>query len=125
MQIGSIFLILAVLILVAIYLYAPFTLRELRLRSGESSEISALKAERDRVIDALRELDFDHTLGKIPPEDYPMQRAELLQKGADVLRRLDELAPPASTEAAASRIEKGAAGSDARGELMEEEIESM
>jgi hypothetical protein len=126
MQIGSIFLILAVLILVALYLYSPFTTRELRLRSSESPEVSALKAERDRVIDALRELDFDHTLGKIPPEDYPTQRAELLQKGAAVLRRLDELTPAASTDAPASRIEKGAAGMDAHGsELLDEEIESM
>ena len=50
-------------------------------------------AERDRVINSLQELDFDFKLGKIPDEDYPAQRAELLQKGADILRKLDALQP--------------------------------
>jgi hypothetical protein len=53
--------------------------------------ISSLMAERDRVITSLQELDFDNTLGKIPAEDYPVQRAALLQHGAEVLKKLDEL----------------------------------
>src|SRR3990172_12448663 len=93
MEISSTLLILAVLVLVGMYLYAPFTTRESRARADESQEVSALKAERDRIINALQELDFDHNLGKIPDEDYPVQRAQLLQKGADVLRRLDAHQP--------------------------------
>ena len=57
----------------------------------EEQELSTLMAERDRVINSLQELDFDFNLGKIPSEDYPAQRTALLQKGADVLRRLDEM----------------------------------
>jgi hypothetical protein len=34
-------------------------------------EVSALKAERDRVINSLQELDFDHKLGKIPQRIIP------------------------------------------------------
>ena len=37
----------------------------------EEHELSALMAERDRVINSLQELDFDFKLGKIPEEDYP------------------------------------------------------
>jgi hypothetical protein len=92
MGISSIFLVLAVLVLVGLYLYAPFTTGERGTRAGESHEVSALKAERDRVINSLQELDFDHSLGKIPAEDYPEQRAALLQKGADILRELDQIA---------------------------------
>ena len=130
MEISAIFLVLAVLILVGMYLYAPFTARASRGRTGESHEVSALKAERDRVIDSLQELDFDHSLGKIPAEDYPSQRAGLLQKGVDILRKLDELVPSAtSTRDVEAHIKKAAAvdaGSSVKTEkLLDEEIESM
>jgi len=58
----------------------------------------------------LQELDFDFNLGKIPAGEYPDQRTSLLQKGGDILRKLDELAPaPASALNAESRIEKATA----------------
>jgi len=66
MQISSILLILAVFVMVGAYLYLPFMARSRRARAGESHEVSALKAERDRVINSLQELDFDFNLGKIP-----------------------------------------------------------
>lgn len=148
MGISSIFLVLAVLVLVGLYLYAPFTTRERRTHVGESHEVSALKAERDRVINSLQELDFDHSLGKIPAEDYPEQRAALLQKGADILRELDQIASltptPLAIQAqvpswekgqgrastAESRIEKAAAAGRADSsakisQFADEEIESM
>jgi rubrerythrin len=110
MELGSILLILAVLVPIGIYLYMPFMARARRLRMSETLEVSALKAERDRVISSLQELDFDHNLGKIPAEDYPVQRAALMQKGADVLRKLDELmAGAASDSDVESRIEQAAA----------------
>ena len=110
MELDSIFLVFAVVVLIGIYLYAPFTARARRTRASETLEVSALKAERDRMINSLQELDFDHHLGKIPTEDYPAQRALLLQKGADVLRKLDELAPAfASDSNVESRIEQAAA----------------
>ena len=110
MEISSILLILAVFVMVGAYLYLPFMTQARRVRASESQEVSALKAERDRVINALQELDFDFNLGKIPEGEYPDQRAALLQKGADILRRLDELAPAASSAVnAEARIEKATA----------------
>ena len=91
MDIAALFFTLAILVLVALYLYAPLARRYARPITEEEHELSALMAERDRVINALQELDFDFKLGKIPIEDYPAQRANLLQKGADILRKLDEL----------------------------------
>ncbi len=91
MDLAALFFLLALLILVALYLAAPFLSRSRRSQRQEEHEISALMAERDRVINALQELDFDFNLGKIPAEDYPSQRAELLKKGADILRQLDAL----------------------------------
>ena len=133
MEIGSILLLLAVIILTGIYLYAPFTTRARRVRMEESQEVSALKAERDRVINSLQELDFDFNLGKIPAGEYPDQRATLLQKGADILRKLDELAPISSSPInAEARIEKATAAGRADSgsktpsiETSDDDLESM
>jgi len=131
MELGSLFLVLAVIVFVGVYLYAPFMRKERRVRVGESQDVSALKAERDRVINALQELDFDYNLGKIPAEDYPEQRSSLLQKGADILRKLDEIIPDSSSARnAENRIEKAAAAkradSSSQAEAMsDEDIEAM
>ena len=131
MQLTAIFFTLAVLIFVGIYLYAPFMERRARRVTEEEHELSALMAERDRVINSLQELDFDYKLNKIPEEDYPTQRANLLQKGADILRQIDAIAPqPASAQAADARIEKAIAArradaSVARPEVSDDDVESM
>ena len=94
MDLGSIFLILALLILVGLFIGRPLFENSRIVEKGqlpEDHDRSMLMAERDRILVALQELDFDFTLGKIPEEDYPQQRAFLLQKGADVLRALDAL----------------------------------
>src|SRR5512141_1196665 len=110
MQIAAIFFTLAIFILVAMYLYAPFMERRARRVTEEEHELSTLLAERDRVINSLQELDFDFKLGKIPAGDYPTQRAGLLQKGADILRKIDSFSPiPASTQDEEARLEKAIA----------------
>ena len=90
MDIAALFFTLALLVLVAMYLYAPLVQRYVRPVTKEEHELSTLMAERDRILNSLQELDFDFKLGKIPAEDYPAQRANLVQKGADILRRIDE-----------------------------------
>lgn len=131
MQITAIFFTLAILILVAIYLYAPFMERRARRVTPEEHELSALMAERDRVINSLQELDFDFKLGKVPDEDYPTQRASLLQKGADILRQIDTIAPPlTASQDVDKRIEKAIAArradaSIAIPEVSDDDLESM
>ena len=111
MEIGSIFLVLAILLGVGMYVAQPFLERRSRKLATEAHETSALLAERDRVVNALQELDFDVNLNKIPAEDYPVQRAELLKKGAEVLKRLDALTPNShpNEKATSDRIESAVA----------------
>jgi hypothetical protein len=110
MELTAIFFSLAVLVLVGIYLYSPFMERRARRVTEEEHELSALMAERDRVVNSLQELDFDFKLGKIPEEDYPAQRASLLQKGADILRKIDALAPPSPYGSPTGVLREGAGG---------------
>lgn len=86
---SSIFLILALLILVVIIVARPFSERSLSRLYHSDQELSALLAERERILEALTELDFDHNLGKVPQEIFPSQRADLVRRGAEVLRKLD------------------------------------
>lgn len=131
MELTAIFFSLAVLILVGMFLYAPFMERRARGVTEEEHELSALMAERDRVINSLQELDFDFKLGKIPEEDYPAQRAGLLQKGADILRKIDSLLPQAaSSQDTEARLERAIAArradaSTAKPDVSDDELESM
>ena len=93
MQIVSILFTIGILIFVGLFLYAPFLERRARRVTTEEQELSTLLAERERAISALQELDFDYKLGKVPEEDYPTQRTSLLQKGAEILKRIDQLTP--------------------------------
>ena len=98
---GSILLTLALTLLVVMFISRPFFRPDLRRANGaqQSPEnalehrFSGLMAERDRILTALQELEFDYVLGKVPAEDYPEQRAALLYTGAAVLRQLDEIRP--------------------------------
>jgi hypothetical protein len=121
MEIGSIFLILALFLLVSLFIGRP-------LFEGQKGTVladppgdherSALLAERDRVINALRELEFDHVLGKIPEEDYPGQRDLLMRRGADILRQLDEVEPGESAIELEKQIETAIAARKAETELI-------
>ena len=131
MDLGAVLLLLALLLGVGFFLAAPLLRGAKPPALDESPEISALLAERDRVITALQDLDFDFKLGKVPEEAYPDQRATLLQQGTAVLRKLDELMPAASrssrsTANASERIEAAALReADRGGNLADDQIESM
>ena len=109
MELGSLFLILGLLVLVGLFVSRPFFESKQSTPglndSLEEHELSGLLAERDRVLNALQELDFDHALGKIPVEGYPATRSALLQRGAGILRQLDGLMPDISTAKAEDRLE--------------------
>ncbi len=93
MDLGSILLIIALLALVAAYVARPLLEDHSRAVSAAEHTLSALLAEREQLLDALLELDFDNTLGKIPEDVYPEQREMLIGRSAEVLRQLDELLP--------------------------------
>jgi hypothetical protein len=50
----------------------------------------ALAERREGIILALRDLDFDHSLGKVAEEDYAPLRQALLAEAAGVMAQQDE-----------------------------------
>lgn len=105
MDIGSIFLILAVLIPIILFIIRPVIERNLALANPPGQDLSTLLAERDRVVANIQELDDDYRLGKIPSEDYPPQRLAMLQNGAEILRKIDNIQAMPVTELAEDRLE--------------------
>ncbi|MFH2038863.1 MAG: zinc-ribbon domain-containing protein [Chloroflexota bacterium] len=132
MNIGEVYLILAVLILVAMFISTPF-MKKQRKHVQEDHEISSLLSENERILNALQELDFDNKLGKIPSEDYPTMRKALMQKGVSILQQLDEYQQTASPIEAekiieatiASRRADSAKDSDLAEQEADEELEAM
>jgi hypothetical protein len=112
MDIGAVLLILAVILLISIFISRPFfdtKPARVLIDSQASDEIdhkrSSLLAEYDQILSAIQELEFDHTLGKIPSEEFPLQRTSLLQSAADVLHQLDDLQEKVPQAAVEDRIE--------------------
>jgi len=100
MELSAILLLVAVLVMVVMYAGRPF-FEHWQMKAESGREGSTLLAEREHVLSALQELDFDHGLGKIPEEEYSTQRAALLQRGGEVLRKLEILkldVPPTNTK---------------------------
>lgn len=91
MQITTLLFLLALLAGVIWFVAQPFGHNRQTHRLTDDHEISSLLAERDRLLQTLEELDFDYALGKVPTEEYPLQRSALLKRGAALLKRLDTL----------------------------------
>lgn len=131
MDIGALLLILAVLLVVAAYITQPFLAHGGRRVTAEEVHHSALLAEYERVLNTLQELDFDHRLGKVPEEEYPLLRAELIKKGTLLLQQLDASQAQLSQQEAEARLEKAMAEHRAKHEgesrptLSDDELEKL
>ena len=88
------FIVLAILLTAAAMFAVAYPIL-LRSNSSRPMAVSAqetldeLLAQRDAAFHALRELNFDHQVGKITDEDFVVFEAHLKQVAADALRALD------------------------------------
>jgi hypothetical protein len=88
----SLLFLVLVIIPVILFITQPLTRRWRKVQEGNQT-LSTLLAERDHVLNAIRELDFDNSLGKIPVEEYPGQRDTLVRHGAEILKQIDKITP--------------------------------
>ncbi|HET7011422.1 MAG TPA: zinc ribbon domain-containing protein [Anaerolineales bacterium] len=99
MDVATVLVIAAMVILAAAFVTRPLARDEGRAVNEDERDLSALYAEQDQVLSLLYDLDTDYAMGKILPEDYERQRAEQVTRGAEVLKEIDRLAtrrPPGS-----------------------------
>ena len=88
------FIVLAILITAAALLAVAYPI----LSKGSATKpattaqesLDELLGERDAAMQALRELNFDHRMGKISDEDFAVFELNLKQHAAETLRALDE-----------------------------------
>ncbi len=90
MDLGSILVGVALSGLVALLVAWP-VLRPRHVLEVEAQALDHLVAEREAILTALRDLDFDHATGKVSDGDYAPQRANLVSRGASVLRQIDQV----------------------------------
>lgn len=93
MEIASILVAAAILIPAAAYIARPLITDRFSENGQLSSQGSRLFAEKDRILDAIEELDMDHAMGKVPEQHYQIRREALVASGIQTLKDLDEIRP--------------------------------
>lgn len=114
MSIGSILFGFSLLILVALFISRPFMMmpkRQRRRRQGRHS----LLADKNRLLEQIRFLDFEHETGKLPTDVYEVQRENLVKETAVILQKLDR-APTGNGKGAGLDAEIEAAIAHIRGQ---------
>lgn len=105
MDLGSLLIMVAVALAVAAFLARPLVEKRAAPIADGERQLSALQAERDKVLTMIREIEMDHAMGKIGAEDFQAQRAALVARGSDALRQIDALGGSAGGEAIDAAIE--------------------
>jgi hypothetical protein len=80
------------------------------VRAGSARQRQALEmlhAEKNRVLRAIRDLDFDYDLDKLTDTTYAAQRVQLIRLAVAILKRIDELEAEAAGQQA--RVEAAVA----------------
>ena len=88
--IGAVVAIASVVLVAVPFLREPVAADDRLLHPDAAQRQRLARAEeRDRALDALKELEFDHRTGKVSDEDYRVQVRVLRQRAAAALRDAD------------------------------------
>ena len=109
MEIAVALMGLALVVAVAAYIAAPFTARPREIAAPEESSQERLLAERNTVLTAIRDLDFDFQTGKLLEVDYRTVREKYAVRGVAILKELDVLPEPDGKLEAPDRRQKAGA----------------
>ncbi|MCB0122810.1 MAG: zinc ribbon domain-containing protein [Caldilineaceae bacterium] len=92
-------LLLALLIALAAlgYVIWPLVSREVPLLPVEDSRLTDLLARKDAALRAIKDLEFDHQVGKLADEDYQRLRERLNRQAIVLLQQLERFAPESAT----------------------------
>ncbi len=85
----AILLAAAVLVALAYPILAQSRAQEAGANTSAEESLAELMAQRENAFQAIRDLQFDHEVGKVSDEDLAMYEVSLKQNAAETLRRLD------------------------------------
>jgi hypothetical protein len=92
MSVGSLLLGLALLALVALFVARPLT--ESRFpRRQRRTRLQRLTVQKEAILIQIRALDLDYETGKMPEEEYQLQRAAFVAEATAILKLIDEIEP--------------------------------
>jgi hypothetical protein len=90
LAIGAVLAVASVVLVSVPFLREPATVDDRLLQPDATQQRRLARAEeRDRALDALKELEFDHRTGKVSDDDYRAQVGPLRQRAAAALRDAD------------------------------------
>lgn len=104
LSLGSILLSLALLLVVALYAARPFL--QARLHDDAMSDSQTLLAQKEVLLEQIRLLDFEYETGKMPAQEHQIQRAQLVQQAAAVLKQIDALEAAPASNGEPDRVEQ-------------------
>lgn len=90
MTLGSIFLSVALLVLVGVFIARPVLIRQFTPAPKVTTLHQTLLAQKESLLAQVRILDFDFETGKLPEGVYKPQRQALIVQAAGVLQELDQ-----------------------------------
>jgi hypothetical protein len=79
----------AVAICVFLFVMEPLIVRQPQGAMAAPARLADLRARRQYLLDALRDVDFDRASGKVGDEEYRETRARYLREAALVARELE------------------------------------
>lgn len=86
-------------IVVGFVLYPVFYREALALPSGPGGELERLAEKKERILAAMKDLEFEYRAGKLSEEDYQRVRGADMTQVAGIMTRMDELTRQQSTPA--------------------------
>ena len=102
MAIGSFFLGVALLLIVALFISRPLWQPHTVPPVLELTPRQALEVQKDVILDQIRALDFDLETGKIPAAIHEQQRPRLVAEASELLKQIDALDQAAGHPAGAA-----------------------
>ena len=90
-MISTLYILIAVAVL--IYIFKPLFAKQdsMTRATRRESRRQQLLEDRESVYEAIRELDFDHRMGKVEDDDYQETRGRFQARAVDVLKALDDM----------------------------------
>jgi hypothetical protein len=100
MEIGTLILLLALLLIIVMFIVRPFfdipyhavrSMEPVKTNHNEQVTQSILLAKQKQIITRIEEIENDFLQGKIPDILYKPAREELVREGAEIIRQLEQI----------------------------------